>query len=119
MEDIIKQERHKLNTASDNIKQMLQVIENRDKEHFFWAWMQLESNLEAVKECFNGSSKEFKDKIEKLLNHHETTLERVKEAHQKLMKSPTLEALSNEDLKHITKGVHHLLDDLEESFGLP
>ncbi len=116
MEDYIKQERQKLRTASDNIKQMLQVIENRDKKHFFWAWMQLESNLQAVKECFNGSSKEFKDKIDKLFNHHGNTLERVKQVHKKLMKNPKIEALTDEELKHIIKGVNYLLDDLHESF---
>lgn len=118
MDDIIKQERHKLHMAADNIKQMLQVIEERDESHFFWAWMQLEANLSAAKQCFIGSSKEFCNKINKLFKKHKNTLKKRDELHKILMDNPKMEALTDEDLKEISKGLKSLLKDLYEMFGL-
>jgi len=118
MDDIIKQERHKLHMAADNISQMLQVIEDKDESHFFWAWMQMESNLNAARQCFIGSSKEFCDKIENIFKKHQNTLDKRDEIHQKLMDNPKMDALTDEDLKEISKGLKSLLKDLYEMFGL-
>lgn len=117
MEDILKQERQKLHMAADNIKQMLGVIESHDEQHFFWAWMQLEENLNAAKQCFIGVSKEFCDKLDKFFETHKHTLSKLSELHKKIKLNPDIEALSEEELKDITKGLEHFLKDLGEKFG--
>lgn len=118
MEDLLRQERQKLHMAADNIRQMLEVIESRDKEHFFWAWMQIEENLNAAKQCFAGVSKEFCDKIDEIFKEHKHIFKTRKELHEKLMNNPNIEALTEEELNDITKGFKRLIEDLREKLGL-
>jgi len=118
MNDVVKQERSKLHMAADNINQMLQVLENRDEKHFFWAWMQIESNLNAAKQCFLGVSKEFCAKIDKLFEDHKHLLDKREELQKKLMKKPEISALTKEELKEITQGLKSLFNDMSERFGL-
>ncbi len=117
MEDLLKQERQKLYMAADNIKQMLGVIESRDKEHFFWAWMQIEENLDAIKQCFIGVAKEYCDKLDQFFENHEHILDKFEKLHKKIKENPNIEALSDEDLNHLIKGLKHMLADLSEKFG--
>lgn len=111
MNDVLKQERHKLHMAADNINQMLEILQNRDDDRFDWAWQQLEANIKAAKGCFVGVSKIHCKKIDELFEDHKDLLAKFKQ------KSGP-QKLNDEELKELTEGFKAFVEDMSERFNL-
>ncbi len=115
---LLKQERQKLHMAADNIRQMIQVIRDRDEKHFVWAWQQLERNLDAVRDCFVGETKEHRKKIDDLFSRHKKLFSLQKKLTEKLFKRLKLNDLTDEDIEKFTKRFISFIQDLSISFDL-
>ncbi len=115
MNELVKQERHKLHMAADNIQQMLEVIEAKDEQHFHWAWKQLGANLDAIRACFIGEKNEHRKKIKSLLDDNAETLNLWADVDKRLIGSPEMDDV---DVLKVVSGLKHFLKDLNERFDL-
>ena len=118
MNDILKQERQKLHMAADNMRQMIQVIRERDEKHFLWAWQQLESNLEAVRTCFVGAANGYRDKVKKLFEDHKDLLELKDTLTAKLFKKLKIDHLSDDDIEKYSNAFISFIQDMSLQFEL-
>lgn len=118
MNDIVKQERQKLHMAADNMRQMIQVLLDRDKKHFLWAWQQLENNLEVVRGCFIGATKEHRAKIEQLFDDHKDLFELKDELTAKLYKKLRIDHLSDSEIEKYTNKFIEFLREMTLQFKL-
>lgn len=115
---LLKQERQKLHMAADNIRQMIQVIRDRDEKYFVWAWQQLERNVDAVRDCFVGEKKEHREKIDDLFAQHKKLFSLQKKLTEKLFKRLKLEDLTDKDIEKFTKRFIDFIRDLSLTFNL-
>jgi len=118
MNDILKQERQKLHMATDNIRQMIQVIRERDEKHFLWAWQQLDSNIDAVKACFIGATEEHRNKIKKLFEDHKDLFEIKEKLTAKLYKKLRIDQLTDDDIEIFSRRIIDFIRDLSLQFKL-
>jgi predicted RNA-binding protein with EMAP domain len=118
MNDVLKQERQKLHMAADNMRQMIQVLIDRDEKHFLWAWQQLESNLQAVRACFIGAAQEHREKIEKLFDDHKDLLDLKEKLTAKLFKKINPDNLSDDDIEKYTNKFIEFIQDMSIQFKL-
>ena len=88
MNDILKQERQKLHMAADNMRQMIQVIRERDEKYFLWAWQ-------------HKDLIDLKDKLT-----------------AKLFKKLRMDQLTDEDLKRFTRKFIAFIQDMSLQFEL-
>ncbi|MFC1810613.1 hypothetical protein ACFLZH_03875 [Patescibacteria group bacterium] len=110
MNDVLKQERHKLYMAADNINHMLEILQNRDNERFMWAWQQIQSNVNMAQGCFIDVSKDHCEKIDKLYIDHKKLLDKVREQDPSNFNDAELKALFEE--------FKTFLDDMSSRFEL-
>ncbi|MBD3156804.1 hypothetical protein GF369_03165 [Candidatus Peregrinibacteria bacterium] len=115
---LLKQERQKMHMATDNIRQMIQVIRDRDEKHFVWAWQQLERNVDAIRDCFVGETKEQRKKINDLFDRHAQLFSLQEKLTEKLFKRLTLKDLSDKDIETFTKRFIAFIQDVSISFDL-
>lgn len=115
---LLKQERQKMHMATDNIRQMIQVIRDRDEKHFVWAWQQLERNVDAIRDCFVGETKKHRDKIDDLFDRHAKLFSLQKKLTEKLFKRLRLQDISDEDIEVFTKRFIAFIQDVSITFDL-
>lgn len=118
MNDILKQERQKLHMAADNMRQMIQVVREKDEKHFLWAWQQLESNLDAVRACFVGAVDGYRDKMKKLFDDHEDLMELKEKLTAKLFKKLRMDQLTDRDIEVFSRKFISFLQDMSLQFEL-
>lgn len=104
--------------AADNMRQMIQVIREKDEKHFLWAWQQLESNLEAVRGCFVGAAEEYRKQIKKLFDDHKDLIELKDKLTAKLFKKLRMDQLTDNDIEIFSRKVVDFIRDMSLQFKL-